>query len=151
MRNMEVEMRTSTIVLVVIWFLFATQASGQSPDLVAAAKKEGGKVVIYGSLETSVVEAVIQAFRKKTGLDAQYWRASAMSVMNRSMSEYRAGNPIYDVVLNNSDPLLIMHQEGMIGKYDSTVTQKYPKDQIDPRLGPIVVTALSACSTTRAW
>jgi hypothetical protein len=39
--------------------------------------------------------------------------------MNRSMSEYRAGNPIYDVVLNNSDPLLIMHQEGMIGKYDS--------------------------------
>ena len=57
--------------------------------------------------------------------------------MNRSMSEYRAGNPIYDVVLNNSDPLLIMHQEGMIGKYDSTVMQKYPKDQIDPRLGPI--------------
>ena len=84
-----------------------------------------------------MVEAVIQAFRKKTGLDAQYWRASAMIVMNRSMSEYRAGNPIYDVVLNNSDPLLIMHQEGMIGKYDSTVMQKYPKDQIDPRLGPI--------------
>jgi iron(III) transport system substrate-binding protein len=60
-----------------------------------------------------------------------------MSVMNRSMSEYRAGNPIYDIVLNNSDPLLNMHQEGMIGKYDSTVMQKYPKDQIDPRLGPI--------------
>jgi iron(III) transport system substrate-binding protein len=30
-----------------------------------------------------------------------------------------------------------MHQEGMIGKYDSMVRQKYPKDQIDPRLGPI--------------
>src|SRR5688500_19741976 len=105
MRNMEVEMRTSTIVLVVIWFLFAAHASCQSPDRVAGAKKEGGKVIISGSLETPVVEAVIQAFRKKTGLDAQYWRASAMSVMNRSMSEYRAGNPIYDVVLNNSDPL----------------------------------------------
>lgn len=127
-------MRTSTIVLMVTWFLFAAQASGQSPELVQAAKKEGGKVIIYSSLETPVVEAVIQAFRKKTGLDAQYWRASAMSVMNRSMSEYRAGNPIYDIVLNNSDPLLIMHQEGMIGKYDSTVMQK---DQIDPRLGPI--------------
>jgi hypothetical protein len=35
-----------------------------------------------------------------------------MSVMNRSMSEYRAGNPLFDVVLNNSDPLLI--NEGMI-------------------------------------
>jgi iron(III) transport system substrate-binding protein len=30
-----------------------------------------------------------------------------------------------------------MHQEGMIGKYDSKVMEKYPKDQIDPRLGPI--------------
>ena len=134
---MEVEMRTSTIALVASWFLFAAQASAQNADLVAAAKKEGGKVIIYGSLETPVVEAVIHAFRKKTGLDAQYWRASAMSVMNRSMSEYRAGNPIYDVVLNNSDPLLIMHQEGMIAKYDSTVARKYPKDQIDPRLGPV--------------
>ena len=74
--HVEVEMRTSTIVLTVTWFLFAEQASGQSPDLVEAAKKEGGKVIIYGSLETPVVEAVIQAFRKKTGLDAQYWRAS---------------------------------------------------------------------------
>jgi iron(III) transport system substrate-binding protein len=134
---MEVEMTTSTIVLTVICFFVTARASAQNPEIVAAAKKEGGKVVIYGSLETPVVEAVIQAFRKKTGLDAQYWRASAMSVMNRSMTEYRAGNPIYDVVLNNSDPLLIMHQEGMIGKYDSTVMQKYSKDQIDPRLGPI--------------
>lgn len=65
--HVEVEMRTSTIVLTVTWFLFAAQALGQSPELVEAAKKEGGKVIIYGSLETPVVEAVIQAFRKKTG------------------------------------------------------------------------------------
>ena len=58
-------MRASTIVLVVIWFLFAAHASGQSPDLVAAAKKEGGKVIIYGSLETPVVEAVIQLSARK--------------------------------------------------------------------------------------
>ncbi len=73
--NMEIEMRTRTIALVASWFFFAAQASAQNADLVAAAKKEGGKVIIYGSLETPVVEAVIHAFRKKTGLDAQYWRA----------------------------------------------------------------------------
>jgi hypothetical protein len=60
-----------------------------------------------------------------------------MSVMNRSMSEYRAGNPLYDIVLNNSDPLLIMANEGMIAKYDSPTAANYPKDQIDARLGPI--------------
>jgi len=144
-------MTTSTIVLTVICFFVAARASAQNPEIVAAAKKEGGKVVIYGSLETPVVEAVIQAFRKKTGLDAQYWRASAMSVMNRSMTEYRAGNPIYDVVLNNSDPLLIMHQEGMIGKYDSTVMQNIPRIRSIHDSDQSAVMVLSACSTTRAW
>jgi hypothetical protein len=58
-------MRTSTIVLSGTWFLFAAQALGQSPVLVEAAKKEGGKVIIYGSLETPVVEAVIQLSARK--------------------------------------------------------------------------------------
>ena len=104
-----------------------SNARGQDGKLVEAAKKDGGKVVIYGSLETPVVEGVIQAFRKKTGLNAEYWRASAMSVMNRAMTEYRAGNPAYDIVLNNSDPLMIMANDGMLAKYDSPTAQKYPQ------------------------
>ena len=117
--------------------IFATESIAQDAKLIDAAKKEGGKVVIYGSLETPVVDGVIQAFRKKTGLNAEYWRASAMSVMNRAMTEYRAGNPLFDVVLNNSDPLVIMAQDGMVAKYDSPTARKYPKDQIDARFGPI--------------
>jgi iron(III) transport system substrate-binding protein len=123
--------------LVLAAWMAAGQAVAQDSKLIEAAKKDGGAVIIYGSLESPVVEAVIQAFRKKTGLDAQYWRASAMSVMNRAMSEYRAGKPIYDVVLNNSDPLLIMAQEGMIARHESPAAKKYPREQIDERLGPI--------------
>jgi iron(III) transport system substrate-binding protein len=127
------------IATLINWALIvlASSAYAQDAKLIEAAKKEGGKVVLYGSLETPVVDAVMAAFRKKTGLNAEYWRASAMSVMNRSMSEYRAGNPLYDIVLNNSDPLLIMANEGMIAKYDSPTASKYPTDQIDARLGPI--------------
>jgi iron(III) transport system substrate-binding protein len=120
-----------------VTFVFAVPVMAQDAKLIEAAKNEGGKVVLYGSLETSVVDDVIAAFRKKTGLNAEYWRASAMSVMNRAMSEYRGGKPLYDVVLNNSDPLLIMAREGMIAKYDSPTAAKYPKDQIDPQLGPV--------------
>jgi iron(III) transport system substrate-binding protein len=117
--------------------LSAVPAIAQDAKLIEAAKKEGGKVVIYGSLESQVVDEVLAGFRKKTGLNAEYWRASAMSVMNRSMSEYRAGAPLYDIVMNNSDPLVIMANEGMIAKYDSPTAKKYPKEQIDPRLGPV--------------
>ena len=62
----------------------AAQVTAQGAKLIDDAKKEGGKVVVYGSLETPVVDTVTQAFRKKTGLDVQYWRASAMGVMNRA-------------------------------------------------------------------
>ena len=130
-------MNSIRTILLLAAILFATESSAQDAKLIEAAKKEGGKVVIYGSLETPVVEGVIQAFRKKTGLNAEYWRASAMSVMNRAMTEYRAGNPLYDVVLNNSDPLVIMAQDGMIARYDSPTAKKYPKDQVDARFGPI--------------
>jgi iron(III) transport system substrate-binding protein len=133
----EVEMRFIHICLALVWISFATHAAAQDAKLIDAAKKEGGKIVIYGSLETPVVDGVIQAFRKKTGLAAEYWRASAMSVMNRAMTEYRAGKPLFDVVLNNSDPLVIMAQEGMIAKYDSSTARKYPKEHIDARFGPI--------------
>jgi iron(III) transport system substrate-binding protein len=122
---------------IVVVVLSATLSFSQDAKLIDAAKKEGGKVVIYGSLETPVMDGVLQAFRKKTGLNGEYWRASAMSVMNRAMTEYRAGNPLFDVVLNNSDPLVIMAQEGMIAKYDSPTARKYPGDQIDARFGPI--------------
>jgi iron(III) transport system substrate-binding protein len=125
------------LIPIVVVVLSATQSFCQDAKLIDAAKKEGGKVVIYGSLEMPVVEGVIQAFRKKTGLNAEYWRASAMSVMNRAMTEYRAGNPLFDVVLNNSDPLVIMAQDGMLAKYDSPTARKYPKEQIDARFGPI--------------
>ena len=106
-----------TILTLAVWAITAP-CFAQDAKTIEAAKKEGGKVVIYGSLESQVVDEVLAGFRKKTGLNAEYWRASAMSVMNRSMSEYRAGAPLYDIVMNNSDPLVIMANEGMIAKYD---------------------------------
>jgi iron(III) transport system substrate-binding protein len=133
----EFEMRFIYTLLAVTLCFVAVQAAAQDGKLIDAAKKEGGKVVIYGSLETPVVDGVIQAFRKKTGLAAEYWRASAMSVMNRAMTEYRAGSPICDIVLNNSDPLVIMAQDNMLAKYDSPTARKYSKDRIDARFGPI--------------
>jgi len=130
-------MNRFVLILAVGIFSASSNARGQDAKLIEAAKKDGSKVVIYGSLETPVIESVIQAFRKKAGINAEYWRASAMSVMNRAMTEYRAGNPAYDIVLNNTDPLMIMANDGMLAKYDSPTAQKYPKDQIDARFGPI--------------
>lgn len=117
--------------------LFAAgPASSQDAKLIEAAKKEGGKAVIYGSLESGTFDEIVKAFRKKTGLDVDYWRASATKVMDRALSEYRAGKPLFDLVLTNDNPMQIMWKEGIFAKYDSPTARDYPKDAIDPNLGP---------------
>ena len=72
---------------------------GQDAKLVDVAKKEGGKVVVYGSLENDTMDLISAAFKKKTGLDVDFWRDSANKVTDRVAAEFRAGKPQADVVL----------------------------------------------------
>src|SRR6185312_9278634 len=62
---------------------------GQDAKLVDAAKKEGGKVVVYGSLENDTMVLISAAFKKKTGLDVDFWRDSANKVTDRVAAEDR--------------------------------------------------------------
>ena len=116
--------------------IFAAGTSfGQDAKLIEAGKKEG-KVVIYGSLESDTMDAVSKAFQKKIGIEVEYWRASATKVMDRAISEYRAGKPGFDIILTNDNPLQLMQKQGMFNKYDSPSAKSFPKEAIDPNLGP---------------
>jgi iron(III) transport system substrate-binding protein len=110
-------------------------AHGQSAKLIEAAKKEG-KAVIYGSLESDTMDAIVQGFKKKTGIDAEYWRASATKAMDRAMTEFRAGKPGADAIVAADNVMRIMQTEGFFQKYDSPTNGEYAKDVIDPNLGP---------------
>jgi len=107
----------------------------QSASLIAAGKKEG-KAVVYGSLESDTAETAFNAFKKKTGIEVDYWRASATKVMDRALSEYRAGKPLFDIILTNDNPMQIMFKEGLFAKYDSPSAKDFTKESIDPNLGP---------------
>ena len=64
-----------TSVLVLGWLLlWHSAAFGQSAQTMAAAKKEGGKVIVYTSMETFTADALKKAFEAKTGLQMEYWR-----------------------------------------------------------------------------
>src|SRR5215204_910104 len=98
--------------------LMSAPGSAQTARLIEAAKKEG-KVVIYGSLEGDTMDAIMAAFRKKTGIEAEYWRASATKVMDRAMTEFRAGKPVADGIVAADNVMRLMHKEGYFQKYDS--------------------------------
>jgi iron(III) transport system substrate-binding protein len=111
----------------------AGQAFGQT---VSDAAKKEGKVVIYGSLESDTADAVSKAFQKKTGIEVEYWRASATKVMDRAVTEYRAGKPLFDIILTNDNPMQLMQKQGIFAKYDSPSAKEFTKESIDPNLGP---------------
>lgn len=120
----------------VFFSIFSTQVFAQTAKLVEEAKKEGGKVVAYGSLESEAFDAVKAGFEKKTGLQLEYWRASGTKTMDRAVSEYRSGKPAYDAILLNANVARLVSKEGMLAKYDSPSAARFPKEGIDPVLGP---------------
>ena len=115
--------------------LITAPVLGQDAKLIEAGKKEG-QVVAYGSLESDVEATITKAFQKKTGIEMKYWRGSATKVMDRALSEYRAGRPLFDVVLTNDNPMQMMFKEGILAKYDSPSAKDFHKEAIDPNLGP---------------
>ena len=62
---------------------FAAPIYSQDAKLIEAGKKEG-KVAAYGSLVSDNADAVFQGFKKKTGIEVAYWRASATRVKSES-------------------------------------------------------------------
>jgi iron(III) transport system substrate-binding protein len=117
-------------------FLFVTSSAfAQDAKLIEAAKKEG-KVIAYGSLESDTMEAIMNGFKKKTGLEIEYWRASATKVMDRALSEARAGRPVADLIVTNDNPLRLLQKENFFQKYESPTWSDFPKEAIDPVLGP---------------
>jgi len=124
-------------ILAAAFFLaFSAELFAQKAGLIEAAKKEGGKVVAYGSLESEAFDAVKAGFEKKTGLQLEYWRASGTKTMERAVSEYRSGKPLYDAILLNANVARLVSKEGMLVKYDSPSAAQFAKEAIDPILGP---------------
>jgi hypothetical protein len=70
-------------------FLLAVPLLAQDAKLIEAAKKEGGKVVVYGSIENDTMDLIGAAFKKKTGLEVEFWRAASTKVMDRVLGETR--------------------------------------------------------------
>src|SRR5919197_634785 len=108
---------------VVAWVLsgaaFAQQAN------VEAGKKEG-KVVVYGSVVPQAMEGLHQAFKKKYGIDVEYWRGDSTKVSERALTEWRTGRPGFDVVEGNRGVQLIMKSEGLFAKYIPPSSENFP-------------------------
>jgi iron(III) transport system substrate-binding protein len=127
--------KVSTVFLGSLLICITPSAFAQTAKLVEAAKKEGGKVVVYTSMESFTADALKKAFESKTGIQMEYWRGGSTEVIDRVLGEHRVGKPIFDVVATTGDHMRLMAKEGAFTQYDSPSLKGFPKDAIDPVLG----------------
>src|SRR5665213_3586019 len=71
--------------------LYMEQGADRDARLLAGARQEG-QVTIYTSLNTKDSVPITEAFEKKTGVKVELWRASSEKVLQRSVTEARAGH-----------------------------------------------------------
>jgi iron(III) transport system substrate-binding protein len=118
------------------------QAEFGSPELIAAAKKEG-KVVFYTTNFAEVEEQVIKAFNKRfPEITVEMVRAPGGQLITRIKTEAATGKLIADIV-DHSDRALMVPLIDLFQDYAPPNAADYnPDAQISPNLWP---------RTTLAW
>ncbi len=122
----------------------APPASAVTPELIAAAKKEG-RVVYYTSIDLPVAERLAKAFEAKyPGIAVRVERTGAERVFQRIGQEY--ASRIYSVdVVNSSDAahFIVWKRDGLLEPYvPEDVAKYYPAEHKDPD---------GTFATYRAW
>jgi ABC-type Fe3+ transport system substrate-binding protein len=125
LRKAQARLRLAAVVsLVLVSLGVATVAVAQQAN-IDAAKKEG-KVVIYGTIVPQVMTQIEKGFEAKYGIKTEYWRADATKVIDRVLTEWRAGKPGFDVVIGARGPLALGKADGVYAKYTPTAAANFP-------------------------
>ena len=100
--------------------------------LVAGAKAEGNMLTIYTSAPTDDMAIFTGAFEKKYGIKVKVWRSSSENVLQRAVTEARAGRFDVDVIDTNGPEMESLHREQLL----QAVNSPYLADLIKPALLP---------------
>jgi len=68
----------------------STACAQITPEIIDAAKKEG-EVVLYGAITVNASKPIGDLFEKKYGIKMKHWRGDATEIINRVITEGRAG------------------------------------------------------------
>ena len=98
--------------------VYMYQGADREARLAAEAKKQR-EVVIYTSLNLKDSVPLTEAFEKKTGLKVQLWRASSEKVLQRAITEARAGRFACDIIETNGPEMEACYREKLLEEFYS--------------------------------
>jgi iron(III) transport system substrate-binding protein len=101
--------------------------------LIELAKKEGGSVNGYGSMNLDEADPIINKFQDATGIDVNYYRANSEDVLNRVIEESKANfKNGADVVFTNGPEMTILERKGLFASFDTPTTAHIAKQGVHP-------------------
>jgi len=96
--------------------IFNYQGPDREKRLIEKAKLEGA-LTIYTSLAPTEARPMVEAFEKKYGIKVELWRAISERVIQRTVSEARAGRHTVDVVATNGPEMELLSREKILTQY----------------------------------
>ena len=96
----------------------AGPARAQDAALVEAARREG-ELMVYHSTQTEDLKPDFDAFTRKYGIRVRVWRSSSENIVQRVVSESRAGKFEVDLVENNSPEMEALRRENLLRRMES--------------------------------
>ena len=98
--------------------LYLYKGADREARLLEAAKKEG-QVILYTSLNTKDSGPITEAFEKKTGVKVLLWRSSSEKVLQRAVTEARAGRFACDVLETTGPEMEALYREKLLAEFHS--------------------------------
>jgi len=121
-------MKALRISLWTVFILLAGSLIGltaEAQDVREKAEAEG-KIVFYATFNTNDTRAMIEGFRKVyPKIEAAFYRATDAQLMERILTESRAGKSLWDVAMQTSFYGEAMKKKGLLAAYDSPERKGY--------------------------
>src|SRR3954469_19618435 len=105
--------------------LYMDQGADRDQRILAGAKKEK-QVTVYTSLNLKDSVPITQAFEKKYGVKVELWRSSSEKVLQRALTEARAGRFSVDAFELNGPEMEALYREGLLEQFYSPHFKSLP-------------------------
>ena len=98
--------------------IYSYSGADRQTRILEQGRKEG-TVVVYTSLAPSESRPLAEAFQAKSGIKVELWRAISEKVVQRAVTEARAGRFAVDVVETNGPEMEMMAREKLFAQFHS--------------------------------
>jgi iron(III) transport system substrate-binding protein len=111
----------------------ADSTSSAEQQLIDEAKKEGGQLMFYTSLNIDDLELILNKFEEAYPFTStDYYRASGSDVIQKALLEKQAGKQFADVFETESFEIYRLQEAGLLQPYIAPERDVYPEDAKDP-------------------